>query len=71
MVGVVIREKRRRAGLTQVDLARKSGLHPVTLSRYETGGREPDLNSLRRLAAALNVPLSTFIPEIKSEQAVA
>lgn len=67
MVNHALRDARRKAGWTQEELARKAGLHPVTLSRYETGDREPDLGSLRRIASALGVPLSTFIPEINPE----
>mgnify|MGYP002413501184 CR=1 FL=1 len=66
MVNDLIRAARRRAGLKQHELARLAGLHPVTLCRYETGHREPDLAALRRLAAALGIPLSSLIPDLSS-----
>jgi len=64
MVNVAIRIARKQAGLTQAELAKRAGLHPVSLCRYETGVRDPDLAVLRQLATALQVPLATFIPEL-------
>lgn len=66
MMNDLIRAARMRAGLKQHELARMAGLHPVTLCRYETGHREPDLAALRRLAAALGIPLSSLIPDLSS-----
>lgn len=64
MTNELIRVARQRAGLKQRQLAERAGMHPVTLCRYETGHREPDLGALRRLAIALGVPLSQFIPDL-------
>ena len=46
---------RARCGMTQAELAKSTGLHPAAVSHYETGGREPALYNLVRLAKALRV----------------
>lgn len=50
--GDLLRETRRRAGLTQAQLAARSGTRQSAVSAYETGRREPGLGTLRRLLAA-------------------
>ena len=41
--------------LSQRELARRAGLHPVTLTRLEAGAAGPSARSVRALAAALGV----------------
>lgn len=41
-----IKELRKEKGLTQEQLAKMIGINPVTLSRYETGDRNPKLDKL-------------------------
>lgn len=50
-----IAEARRKAGLTQADLADRLGLAQSTLARWESGAREPARAAVKRLAAALGV----------------
>lgn len=52
-----IREARMRAGLTQADLARRSGTSQATLSAYETGRKEPSLATLTRILGAAGAQL--------------
>jgi transcriptional regulator with XRE-family HTH domain len=47
--GRVLRAKRRRAGLTQRDLAKASKIRPETVSRLESGHGNPTLDTLMRL----------------------
>jgi DNA-binding XRE family transcriptional regulator len=44
---------RRRAGLTQADLARRSGIRPETLCRIEKGKSLPDAATFQRIHRAL------------------
>jgi transcriptional regulator with XRE-family HTH domain len=46
---------RRMRGLSQCDLAAKTGLKQVAISFFETGRRSPSLGNLERLADALEV----------------
>jgi transcriptional regulator with XRE-family HTH domain len=41
--------------LSQRELARQAGLHPITLVRLEAGATAPSTRTVRALAAALNV----------------
>jgi uncharacterized protein len=50
--GDLLRKTRHRAGLTQAELASRSGTRQSAISAYETGRREPGLGTLRRLLAA-------------------
>lgn len=53
-----LRSRRLLAGLTQVQLAARVGVHPITLVRYETGtlGIRPD--KVARLAKALGCTIA-------------
>ena len=44
-------------GLTQAELARAAGLHRVQVHDIETGKRRGSVDTLKKLATALNVPL--------------
>jgi len=51
LAGAVI-EARRRAGLTQQQLARKMGTTQPVVARLESGSTSPSLRTLQRLAEA-------------------
>jgi transcriptional regulator with XRE-family HTH domain len=53
----IVRIARQRAGLTQQQLAERSGHPRETIARWETGAREPSLASLRALVAACDLDL--------------
>jgi transcriptional regulator with XRE-family HTH domain len=52
-----LREYRIVAGLTQVQLAKRTNIHRTEISLLERGKREPRMATLIKLASALNVPL--------------
>ena len=57
-------DARIRAGLTQIELARKSGISQADISRLENGTRNPSLSLLKRLAEAMNTTLKIeFVPK--------
>ena len=60
LIGARIKELRKKAGLTQEKLAERVGLDARHLSRLEVGRHFPSLDSLERIAGALNVPLVEF-----------
>jgi transcriptional regulator with XRE-family HTH domain len=56
-------QHRKRAGLTQRQLAIKSGIRQNTISAIECGVQEPRLSTLVELAKALEVSVSVFFDE--------
>jgi len=55
---------RRRAGLSQADLAERIGTSQPAISLYESGEREPTLKVMRALAEALGVDFNTLLPSL-------
>lgn len=54
-LGARLRELRRTAGLTQAELARRTGIHRPNIARVEAGRHTPSLETLTRLAQAIGV----------------
>jgi transcriptional regulator with XRE-family HTH domain len=52
VAGALLRSARRRAGLTQAELADRADVPRSVLSAYENGRRQPSVAMLARLAAA-------------------
>jgi transcriptional regulator with XRE-family HTH domain len=57
----VIRTRRRASGQTLDELATRSGLSKTILSRIENGRGNPSVETLFRIARALEVPLSSLL----------
>ena len=72
-VGEKIKNARLSRNLTQKQLGELCGMADSAIRRYELGGAKPKLETLRRIAGALHVPLSELcdrlidIPEIRNE----
>jgi transcriptional regulator with XRE-family HTH domain len=54
-LGTNLREARERLGLTQEQVAQRSGVHSTEVSRIEAGKRDPKVSTLERLAKAVEV----------------
>ena len=54
-------ELRNEIGLTQAELARRLDISRSTLGMYETGKREPDIESLERIADFFNVDMDYLL----------
>lgn len=65
-LGAAVKGRRQELGLTQEQLALKSGLHQRWISNVETGKRNPSYESLRRLAASLDLATSELIQRAES-----
>ena len=50
-------DARRRTGLTQKQLAERTGISQSDISKFETGGGNPSLRTLQRLAAGMGMVL--------------
>ncbi|MHB8439045.1 MAG: helix-turn-helix domain-containing protein [Acidimicrobiales bacterium] len=57
MVGSAVRTARRRAGLSQLELARRAGTSQPSIARLERGQVSPTVISLDRIARALGAEL--------------
>lgn len=53
--GSNLRAARERLGLTQEEVAQRSGVHSTEVSRIEAGKRDPKVSTLERLAKAVEV----------------
>lgn len=60
-LGEIIRDARKKAGLTQKQLANKLGVSAVNISQLENGAREPKLETLGKIALALDTTVSEMI----------
>lgn len=69
-VGNSIRHARKKAGLSQQELAKLSNISTNTLSLLERGLTSPTIATLQKLADTLNVELSSFFLFSKLEQHV-
>ena len=59
-----LRAARERAKLTQQELANKVGVTDAYINQLETGAKgNPSLDILRRLAAALGIPVAALLGE--------
>ena len=68
-VWALILDARRRAGLTQAELAQRAGTSQAAVARYERARAMPDLDTLSRLiqAAGLELRLSLADPDHHDE----
>ena len=67
---MILREARRRAGVTQAALAAKLGVNPMTVSGYERGTRNPPAWRVNEIETALGVaPGSIDWPRPEGESA--
>jgi hypothetical protein len=57
----VIRAKIGYQQITITELAKLTDIHRVTLSRIINGQRDAELNQLRRISIALNIPMSQLM----------
>ena len=59
--GDAVRHRRRQLGLTQEGLAGRAQLHRTYVADVERGNRNPSLESMTRIAAALDLELSALL----------
>ena len=62
-IGVTIRGFRLQKGMSQGDIEKRTGLLRCYLSRVENGHTVPSLETLQKIAGALDLPLSHFFAE--------
>ena len=62
-IGSTIRGYRLQKGMSQGDIEKRTGLLRCYLSRVENGHTVPSLETLQKIAGALELPLSQFFAE--------
>src|SRR5271168_3288969 len=62
-IGITIRGYRLQKGLSQGDIEKRTGLLRCYLSRVENGHTVPSLDTLAKIAQALDLPLAQFFVE--------
>jgi transcriptional regulator with XRE-family HTH domain len=60
-LGKNLREARKRLGLTQEEVAERSGVQAGEVSRIEAGKRDPKVSTLEKLAVAVELPAGRLL----------
>jgi transcriptional regulator with XRE-family HTH domain len=66
-IGTFLRDRRVETGLTQVDLATRSGLSQAMVSAVEAGRRRPSLDVVERLLAGLGLQLRLDVEPLAAD----
>jgi transcriptional regulator with XRE-family HTH domain len=66
-LGGTVRGQRERRQLTIASLARKVGVSAAAISQIESGAVQPSLATLRKLAAALEIPVFRLFLPVEEE----
>ena len=65
VISAALRSRRKRAGLSLTQVARRAGTSAATVSRYENGWDRFEVYTLRKLAAALGCRLETRLCPVR------
>lgn len=68
VVGKRIRNYRIAQGLSQEKLAELSGCHPTYIGQIERGEKNATVESIEKIATALNVSLSTLFEKLGAKE---
>ncbi len=63
----LVREVRRRAGITQAELADRAGTTQSAIARWESGGASPSFENLQRIALAGGFALHVSVAPIDAD----
>jgi transcriptional regulator with XRE-family HTH domain len=64
--GRIVRQRRLKASMSQETLAAEAACHPTYISLVERGLRNPSLDTIIRLAGALNCPAWMLVQETEA-----
>ena len=70
MIGDRIKQLRRENNLTQNQFASLFGLYDSTISQYENGKREPEYNTIIKIANKFNVSIDWLLGRVESKDLV-
>lgn len=69
-IGEKIRNARKTAKMTQKALGSSLGVSPQMIAQYEAGKRQPKIEQLQKIAAALNIHISVFLEEMSESEKI-
>jgi transcriptional regulator with XRE-family HTH domain len=67
-LGLVIRDLRIQAGMSQIIFGEKCGFYQTYLSRIENGSANPTINAIEVIAKALNLSIFELMDKVRSRQ---
>ena len=70
-IGSTIRGYRLQRGMSQGDIEKRTGLLRCYLSRVENGHTVPSLETLQKIAGALDLPMSQFFADVPGQLDIA
>jgi transcriptional regulator with XRE-family HTH domain len=62
-IGKIITDLRKEKGMSQTDLANKTGISQVMVGKYERGDASPSIEVAKKMADALEVSLDYLVGE--------
>lgn len=68
VLGNNIKHYRKKACLTQTELAHKCGLKPGTIQQYESGKREPKMEIIDKISSALGVKIIDLVEKYSFQE---
>ncbi len=68
VLGKRIRNYRTAMGLSQEKLAEHSGCHPTYIGQIERGEKNATVESIEKIATALNIPLSKLFEKLGAKE---
>jgi transcriptional regulator with XRE-family HTH domain len=71
VLGANVRKARKARGMTQLQLAVKTGFVVSTISDLERGVTDPQVSIVQRIAEALDVPIGELLGESEPAREVA
>jgi ribosome-binding protein aMBF1 (putative translation factor) len=66
-LGIAIKTRRTSLGFSQEELAHRAGLHRTYVSDLERGARNPSIESIEKLANALQISLSKLFEQTPND----
>jgi transcriptional regulator with XRE-family HTH domain len=63
----LLKETRRKNGITQVKLAQKLGVPQSFISKYESGERQLDILELRQICQLIGISFDNFVRQLEEK----
>ncbi|MGD9680928.1 MAG: response regulator [Candidatus Obscuribacterales bacterium] len=67
-LSLLIRRKREEAGMSQTELANRSGLHRTYINNIEKGSKNMSIESLKKISDALGTTITELMAEVESSR---